>query len=285
MKTKQSGLLIGLLTLLIPSMATAANASGGVAASPAATASSVSQASSQEFSIADGAPLSVALLDSCWQNREDLTNQQIIASYLMTQPSVPQDYEIAWKTARLVYFIGNYGTGENRFVNSGDGVTLFNYGVTAGKIAKQLKPNRVEGNYWYAIDLGSYGLAKGILSSASNAKYGMAALKVSISIDPSYQNYGGSRILGRYYQELPGIFGGDADKAYKLISSAVKNAPTFSNNWVFLGQFYLSGGQYANALTSCQKALNMPAQDGKYEELRYKKEAKQCIAKAQAKLS
>lgn len=284
MKTKYLGLLLGLSAAMGIANADV-SASAVVATNTTATnAKNVADAGAG-FSIADGAPLTLALLDKCWQNREDLTNQQIIANYLMTQPSIPQDYETAWKTARLVYFIGNYGVGENKFVSSSDGVALFNYGVSAAKIAKQLKPNRVEGNFWYAVDLGSYGLAKGVLASASNAKYGMAALKVAMSVDPGYQNYGASRILGRYYQELPGIFGGDADKAYKLISASVKSAPKFSNNWVFLGQFYLSSGQYANAVTACQKALNMTPQDGKYEELRYSKEAKQCIAKAQAKLS
>lgn len=229
--------------------------------------------------------LTVPLLDSYWANREDTKYQKIIADYLMTLPKVPNDFEAAWKTSRLVYFIGNYGLGEKRFVDTSEGVTLFDYGAKAGLLATTLNPKAVDGYYWYAIDLGSYGLAKGILSAAANAKDGMKALESAKAIDPSYQWYGSDRILGRYYQELPGMFGGDADKALALINSSTQNAPTFRNNWVFLGQYYISAGQYDKALEACNKAISSPSLDGKYEEIRYLKEAKQCVLKSKAKIN
>jgi len=249
------------------------------------TASGVVSTKKAGFNIPDGAELTVTLLDDCWNNREDLKNQKIIADYLMTQPKVPNNYEIAWKTARLVYFIGNFGLGDKRFVSTDEGVTLFDYGAKAGRLAEALEPAKVEGHFWYAINLGSYGLAKGILSSASNAKYGMEALKKARVIDPTYQGYGSSRILGRYYQELPGMFGGDSDKAFQLLKEAVDKAPKYRKNWLFLGKYYLDEGKYKEASDVCTKAVNLPAAEGKFEELRYVKEAKQCLAKAQSKLN
>ncbi len=273
-------ILSGMILLGCTLNSFAADPTPSVAAMPTSNADSTSQA----FAIAKGSPLTVKLIDYCWANREDLANQKIIADYLNTQPDLPYDYETAWKTARLVYFIGNYGIGEKEFVSSSAGVKIFNYGVKAGKIAIAQKPNGVEGQYWYAVDLGSYGLAKGILASASNAKDGMAALRQAIAIDPSYQWYGSSRILGRYYQELPGLFGGSYDKAIELLKTATDKAPQFRNNWVFLGQYYLKTRDYQNALTACQKALSLPNQDGKYEEMRYSREANECITTAKAKL-
>ncbi len=239
---------------------------------------------SSKFTIADNAPLTLDLLDKCWTNREDTVNQKTIADYLMTQPTLTKNYELAWKTARLVYFIGNYGVGEKRFVNSDEGVKLFDYGAKAGLTAQELNPNGIEGYYWYAIDLGSYGLAKGILASASGANDGMKALEKAKRIDPSYQWYGSSRILGRYYQELPGLFGGDSKKALALIKDSTDSAPKFKNNWVFLGQYYISNSEYDKALSACKTALSQAPLDGKYEEMRYTKEAKECVAKAQSKL-
>lgn len=242
-----------------------------------------------KFSIESNASLSMELLDKCWDKRENLANQKIIAKYLMSQPKVPSKgldaFEIAWKTARLVYFIGNYGYGEKAFVDTKNGVTLFNYGAEAGKVAYQIEPSKVEGYYWYAIDLGSYGLAKGILSAAANAGAGMDALKKAKEIDPTYHWSGSSRILGRYYQELPGIFGGSNKKALELFKYATEKSPEFDNNWLFLGRFYMNDGDYKKALSSCTKALDTTAIDGRFEEARYKREAKECIAKAQSKLS
>ncbi len=226
--------------------------------------------------------LSLNLLDSCWRERQNIITQKSLGDYLLSAPFVPDDYEITWKTARLVYFIGNFGVGEKRFVDTKEGVKLFYYGVGLGKSAIKLNQSKVDGHYWYAINLGSYGLAKGILFAAANAKSGMNALKKAMEIDPSYEFYGSSRILGRYYQELPRIFGGSNAKALEMFLNATKNSPEFDNNWLFLGRFYLSIKDYTNALSICTNASKLPAQEGDAEEVRYKKEINKCIKDAKA---
>ena len=238
----------------------------------------------QTFSIESNAKLTSELLDTCWDNRENEKNQKIIANYLMTMPEVANNFEISWKTARLVYFIGNYGIGEQRFVDTKDGVKLFEYGYNSAIIAKKLEPTKVEGHYWYAINLGSYGLAKGILSAAKNAPSGMGALKEAQKIDPEYHWYGSSRILGRYYQELPGLFGGDDDKALTLFKNATEKAPQYNNNWIFLGKFYNHIKNYESAIYACNKALSTTPIDGKYENKRFIREANLCIKYARKKL-
>ena len=237
------------------------------------------------FVINNSESLNVQLLDNAWKNREDLNNQKVIANYLLNKPVVPQDYETAWKTARLVSFIGNHGYGESLYAKKTAGVELFNYGVQAGKLAISLNPAAVEGYYWYAVDLGSYGLAKGIMAAASNAGAGMDALKKAIQLNPSYQNYGSNRILGRYYQELPGIMGGSNKKALTYFTSATDAAPDYPNNWLYLGQFYITTGDYQQAADACSKAIKIKDKDGKYEAQRTLREANECVAKAKTKLS
>lgn len=248
-------------------------------------AASCSWAIAGTYNIVPATPLSVKVLDDAWNNRENTTNQKIIADYLTTKPDVPQDYETAWKTARLVYFIGNYGIGEKTYVSTPAGAQLFDYGVSAAKVATSLKPNGLEGLYWYAVDLGSYGLAKGVMAAAKGAGPGMDALKKAMSIDPTYQYYGSSRILGRYYQELPGLMGGSNKKALALLTTATDKAPQFRSNWLFLGRYYLSVSDYQNALDACQKAVNSSALDGRYEEIRYLREANECVATAKGNLN
>lgn len=229
--------------------------------------------------------LTVTLLDKLWDNREHKLNQEKIASYLMTEPKIPNDFDIAWRTARIVYFIGNFGIGVDRYIDSKEGVKLFRYGYKAGEIAKTLNPNRVEGYYWYAVNLGSYGLAKGILSAASNAGNGMKALRQAITIDPSYQGYGSSRILGRYYQELPRIFGGSKEKALLYMKNAINNANKYKDNWLFLGRYYLTiEKDYLKAKKTCEQVLLQPSLSGKFEDMRYNNEANACIKKATEKL-
>ncbi len=229
--------------------------------------------------------LDLSTINNYWNNRESESVQKDIIQYLTNKPEIIEDYETAWKTARLVYFIGNYGIGKSQFVDTKAGVELFNYGVMAAKMAISINPDKVEGYYWHAIDLGSWGLAKGVLASAIYAKDGMRSLEKAFSIDPMYHWCGSSRILGRYYQELPGLFGGSNDKARELFLKATNSCGDYDNNWVYLGQFYNHMGEYKLALDACNKALLMKNQDGKHEEIRYKDEAKACMIKAQNKLS
>lgn len=226
-------------------------------------------------------------IDTMWRKREDTTCQQDIAKFLLQKPKITHDYATAWKMARLVYFIGNYGVGEKSFADTDAGVQLFAYGRDIGLAAQKLNPNGVEGYYWYAVDLGSWGLAKGLLASASNAKDGMTALNKAKSIDPTYWYYGSSRILGRYYQQLPGIFGGDNNKAKQMLTDAVTQAPQFKDNWNFLGQFYLSQKDYKNALAACTKGLSIPTikEEGVFENKRHDRELGQCVGAAKAGLS
>ena len=237
-----------------------------------------------KFAISKDTLLTEKIVDSCWEHRQDEYNQKVIINYLLTKPIVPNDYATAWKTSRLILFIGNYGIGKNKFVDTSEGADLFDYGVHAGLKAQNLKPEQVEGHYWYALNLGSYGLAKGILSAASNAKSGMIALEQAKKINPKYDGYGSSRVLGRYYQELPSIFGGDNVKALQLMQEATKQEPLYRNNWVFLGRYYLATKDYKLASMVCEKALLLNSIVGKYEDMRYIEEATDCAKKANEKL-
>lgn len=224
-------------------------------------------------------PLSEKLLDEIWSKREDVDNQKKIADYLITKPTIPNNYAIAWKVARLICFIGNYGYGKPIFVGK-YGAKFFQYGIEAGEVATKVNSEGKEGLYWKAVDMGSYGLAAGVLASAMKAGPGMKALQKVHDLDITYDGYGSSRILGRYYQELPFIFGGSMSKAEKLLKEATDSNPKFRNNWVFLGQFYLAKKNKPLAKAACEKVLTLPETEGKYEEMRYTEEANICIAKA-----
>jgi hypothetical protein len=228
--------------------------------------------------------LNAAWLNNAWDLREDLAKQSGYISYMQKMDAdkcMPKDYETSWKAARMIYFLGNYGVGEKQFVAGESGVKFFDYGVRLAKQAIKLNPNGVEGQYWYAIDLGSYGLVKGIMASAMNAKSGMKALNFVCAHDSSYHWSGANRTLGKYYSKLPGMFGGDKEKALASLLKATQEVD-YSNNWVFLGQYYLEQKDGANAIKACQRALQSPKIDGKYEEKRYTYEAQECIAEAQS---
>jgi tetratricopeptide (TPR) repeat protein len=222
--------------------------------------------------------MSVESLDKAWEQRETKEAQEQIYSFVKEQLLVPKDYEIAWRVARLVYFCGNFGLGEN--LSDSEHVKMFLYGYKAGELAKKLNTNRPEGYYWFAVDLGSYGLAKGIFSALSNATAGRDALLEVAHIDPNYHWAGAYRILGRYYQEVPSFISfGDKKKAEDFFQKAIKLAPNYVLNKIYLGILYSELGRKEEASKIFKDAESMPDIDGKNESIKFRAKLKESMKK------
>ncbi|BBH51725.1 hypothetical protein [Fluviispira sanaruensis] len=226
---------------------------------------------------------SIKQLDLLWEKRHDEPTEKEIAALLKSRYKIPNDFEIAWKIARLAYYGGNFILREK--FTSDDKIKIFKFGYEAGEIARKVNPNRVEGHYWYAIDLGSYGLEKGIFTALSNAKPGRDALIEAAKIDPNYHWAGPYRILGRYYQELPGgiISFGDKKIAEDYFNKAIKTSPKFRLNTMYLGVLKEKTGDKNLALELFKKAETLPNVDGTTEESRYAKELAENIKSVQNK--
>ncbi len=215
-------------------------------------------------------PLTVASLNKAWADRETEDGQIKILKLIQSEPKIPENFEIAWQMSRLVYFSGNFGIGEK--LSKDEHIKMFEFGYKTAEIARKLNPDRVEGHYWYAVNLGSYGLARGVLTALSNAKIGRDALLEASKIDPMYHWAGAYRVLGRYYQEVPGIISfGDKKIAKEYFEKAIKIAPNFRLNTAYLGALESDGGDKEKALKLFQEAEKMTDVDGKEEESHYKR--------------
>ncbi|APJ02536.1 hypothetical protein [Silvanigrella aquatica] len=225
--------------------------------------------------------LSVSFLDDLWEQRQTKEGAKKIAEFLLSDPKLPRDFEINWRLARLVYYSGNFTLIQKS--QKEEKLKVFKMGYTAGEIARELEPKRVEGHYWYAINLGSYGLEKGIFSALNNAKPGRDALLEAVKIDPTYQWCGPLRILGRYYQEVPGgiISFGDKKIAKEYFEKAIDSCPDFRINTMYLGVLKEKTGNKQEALELFKKAQKLPELDGKNEEMRYAKELAENIKNVQ----
>ncbi len=220
-------------------------------------------------------------LDKLWSNRQNPEGEQEIIQFMQSEVEVPNDFDISWKVARLVYFSGNFSLMQK--LSNDKKIKFFKYGYTAGLTAKKLEPKRVEGYYWYAVNLGSYGLIKGIFSALRNARSGRDALLEAAKIDATYQWCGPLRILGKYYQEVPGgiISFGDKKIAQEYFEKAIQTCPNFRLNTIYLGILKKKEGEKSLALELFKKAQTLPNLDGKNEEERYAKELAENIKSVQ----
>lgn len=208
----------------------------------------------------------VSSLDAAWQNRHSDATKKEIVKFLLSNPEIPDDFESAWKMARLVFFIGNFDLATT--FSKKEHMQIFEVGYKAAEVAKDLKPDRVEGHYWYALNLGKYSLLKGKFTALGNAKIGRDELLEAAKIDPKYHWAGPYRILGKYYQEVPGgISFGDKKIAEEYYKKAIALAPEFRLNTIYLARLEKDKKEKLSLLEKSQKITDV---DGKTEEDFYK---------------
>lgn len=223
-------------------------------------------------------------LDHYWDKRQSIGGQNAIIKFLSLGETIPQNFDIAWRVARLVYFAGNFGAGYDTFSKEKK-MGLFKYGFEAANIARKTKPERVEGYYWYATNLGSYGMTKGVFSALSYAEEARDSLLQAAKIDPKYHWGGPYRILGRFYQEAPGFISfGDKKKAEHYFNLAIETVPDFRLNTIYLGVLKKQEGNLALALELLNDAKKKPKVDGNLEENRYLTELEKGIQKLKSEI-
>src|SRR6185503_3671422 len=128
--------------------------------------------------------------EALYKDRADLARARQAADIWEARLKAnPRDFESAWKVARATYWIGPH---EDK--DSGRGT--LERGVAAGKKAVAISPDRPEGHFWTAANMGalaeSYGLRQGL-------KYRGAikdALEQVLRLDPAFQQGSAYSALG-----------------------------------------------------------------------------------------
>ncbi len=208
-------------------------------------------------------------LDKLWAARQPIQGQKQIIKFIKVQENIPDNFEVSWRVARLVYFVGHFGYGKENFTKK-EKLLVFKYGSDAANIARKSKPDRVEGHYWYATNLGSYGMVKGIFSALKYADEARDALIKAVELEPSYHWAGPYRTLGRFYQAAPRVISfGSKKKASECFQKALEISPDFRLNIMNLAVFTKEQGDFDGAYTLMQQAKKSPKLDGDIEEKKY----------------
>ena len=116
--------------------------------------------------------------------------------------------------------------------------------------AKTLNPSYADGYYFAGVNLARWAEANGVIASISHK--GQLEQYMKDSSDPtrttrdgktaeSVDGYGPDRVLGRMFQKLPGILGGDHNKSLQHLDIAVQKAPELALNTVFLADTLMHG--------------------------------------------
>ncbi len=196
--------------------------------------------------------------DALYAQRADPAKARGAAeTYQKALAADPQSLEAAWKAARAWYWVGKHTRDEEARL------AAFEKGVAAAKRAVSIAPQAAEGHYWLGVNYALYGKAKGIAKSLELIDPIKEEMHKVISLDPDFDQGGPYRVLGRLYFKLPGIFGGDNDKAIRYLKTAIAKGPRMWLNHLYLAEVYIDEDECAKAKALLKQVIAGPPPQGR----------------------
>lgn len=160
-------------------------------------------------------------------------------------------FEPAWKLARANYWLGGHAPdGERR--------GFFDRGLEAGRRAVAIEPNRPEGHFWMAANMGALAESFGLRAGLKYRKPIKEELETVLRLDPRFQQGSADRALGRWYFKVPGLFGGDRKLSEQHLRASLTYNPSSTASHFFLAELLLDVGRNAEAKAELQKVLDAP---------------------------
>ncbi len=166
--------------------------------------------------------------DALYAAREDPSRAlEAAAAWERRLAADANDFEALWKLARACYWLGSH-------VAEADRRTQLERGVDAGRRATAVHPDRPDGHFWMAANMGAlaegFGLRTGLKYRGAIKK----ALETARAIDPAYLHGAADRALGRWYSKVPRLFGGSDAKSVEHLERSLTYAPASIASRFFL---------------------------------------------------
>ena len=189
--------------------------------------------------------------DRLYANRTDLARARRAAElWTAALARNPKDYDAAWKLSRADYWLGGHVPEKER-------TAFLEDGVARGRTAMALAPNRPEGHFWMAANMGA--LAES--SSRAGLKYRGAIkdeLEALLRLDPAFQQGSADRALGRWYAKVPRLLGGSTKSAEAHLRESLTYNPRSTASHFFLAELLAGDGRRQEARAELQQVLDAP---------------------------
>ena len=190
--------------------------------------------------------------DALYAKREDLGSvRQAIAIWGERLQKNPRDFEAAWKLARARFWLGGHAPEQER-------KALLEAGIQAGRTAVAIEPQRPEGHFWIAANMGtlaeSFGVRQGLKYRGDVKDELLSVLK----LDPGFQQGSADRALGRWYYKVPGLFGGSKKKSEEHLRRSLTYDPNSTASLYFLAETLIALDRDEEARATLQQLRAAP---------------------------
>jgi hypothetical protein len=190
--------------------------------------------------------------DSLYTNRADLSSATRAAEGWKTQLAAdPRNFEAAWKLARADYWLGGHAAAPERRA-------FLDHGIDAGRVASTLMPNRPEGHFWIAANMGALAESFGIRAGLKYRGPIKDELETVLRLDPAFQSGSADRALGRWYFKVPGLFGGSHKHAEEHLRASLAYDAQSTATRFFLAELLIDDHRKDEARAELQKVIDAP---------------------------
>lgn len=198
------------------------------------------------------APAAAQTADALYADRATLASARRAADLWQAELAAdPKNFEAAWKLARADYWLGGHAAEMERR-------PFLERGVEAGRQAAALEPNRPEGHFWTAANMGALAESFGLRAGLKYRKPIRDELEFVLRVDPGFQQGSADRALGRWYFKVPGLFGGDHKLAEAHLRKSLTYNPNSTASHFFLAEVLLDDKRKNDARAELQKVLDAP---------------------------
>jgi tetratricopeptide (TPR) repeat protein len=191
-----------------------------------------------------------AKVDELFAGRDDLFNLQKAEALLASRrKEFPPEYETLWRVGRIYYYLGEAQKDANGKLK------YFEEGQIASRLAVGAKPDRPEGHFWLAANLGEASELRGIWSSLRWLSTIRMEFEKAFEIDSSVESGKAYLALGEMKLRLPGFLGGDDKKGIQLLEKGLHLFPGNHEIKLALSLAYSQKGRKAEARELLQQIL------------------------------
>ena len=206
--------------------------------------------------------------ENLFKQREDLDKLRTAVKTLASvRDPDNRNYQVEWTFAKYSYFLGKY------VENKEESAQVLEAGRDAGMIAARVDPQKPDGHFWYAANLGELAKQSPItvgIKSVDDIKESMGKV---LEIQPDYQGASAFDALAQVELKTR-LKGGSSEKAVELLEKGLQLAPDNTNIRLHLGEAYLAVKRDADARKQFDQLLQMKPNP------EYMPEYRECVEKA-----
>ncbi len=218
----------------------------------------------------------LARADAAWSRRDEPGGLEALRSSLEeARAAAPDDYDVLWRVARFYSW-----TADDPAIPDTEKSRLGKIGWEVAERATAKDPNRVEGWFYAATNMGNYALGIGILKALGEGIEGKFRERLSAAerIDARFDFGGVYDAWGRFYYKLPWPKY-DARKSERALQEAIRVNASNVRARVYLAELYIKEKHPKEARRVLQDAVaHAPGAYDAPEERRNQARARELLA-------